>query len=101
MVRTACMLALASTIAACGAATSETTFASTYGERYCEATEACGSSLECSPVVGERAGCAYDAEAAAACLDGVWTCNTDYQGYEFAQPPSACDRVWDCQVASK
>lgn len=101
MTRTAWILA-SSLLAACGSSSlHEATFAESYGERYCEANTECGSDLACSPEVGDRAGCAYDAQAAAACLEGVWTCNVEYEGYEFAQAPSACARVWDCQVAVK
>ena len=77
----------------------ETVFVSSYGQEFCDHTSACNPSLACSPEVGDRSSCAYDASAAAECLRGDWACNTEFAGYEYAEPPAACERVWDCAVA--
>ena len=80
-------------------AADEQSFASTYGQEFCDHASACNPALACSPEVGDRSACAYDAAAATECLSGSWSCNTEYAGYEYAEPPAACDRVWDCSVA--
>jgi hypothetical protein len=77
----------------------ETTFVTTYGSEFCDHASSCNPSLACSPEVGDRASCAYDPSAAAECLGGSWSCNTEFAGYEYAEPPAACQRVWDCSVA--
>ena len=37
--------------------------------------------------------CDFDARAARRCLRDEWVCNTDQPGFEFAEPPTACDVV--------
>lgn len=37
--------------------------------------------------------CDFDADQAAQCLRNEWVCNTDQPGFEFAEPPLACDFV--------
>lgn len=79
----------------------ESSFVTTYGAAFCEHHSACNSGLACSPAITDMTSCAYDAQAATECLHGSWSCNTEYAGYEFAEPPSACGRVWDCSVARR
>ena len=85
--------------AGCNMTADETVFVSSYGTEFCDHASSCNPGLACSPDVGDRSACAYDATAAAACLEGSWSCNTEFVGYEYAQPPAACERVWDCSVA--
>jgi hypothetical protein len=79
----------------------EQTFTTTYGPEFCDHTSSCNPSLACTPAIADMSACAYDPVAASECLSGDWSCNTAYRGYEFAEPPSACDRVWDCSVARR
>lgn len=37
--------------------------------------------------------CNFDRAAAERCLRDDWVCNTQQPGFEFAEPPAACDAV--------
>lgn len=101
MARLAMILA-SGLLVACGtSAPVESDFVASYGDAFCSQTTSCNAELTCSPAIADKSSCAYDADAAAACLAGSWTCNTEFDGYEYAEPPAACSEVWDCAVARR
>jgi hypothetical protein len=81
-----------------GGALTEESFMDQYAERYCVEWAACNTSAECPVSTGETSTgtvaqtweCDFDPVAAAACLDGVWTCNVDFPGLEFVAPAQVC-----------
>jgi hypothetical protein len=95
------LMGLGMLLAGCGGTPDEAAFVSTYGDAFCAQNTACNSELSCSTQLADKSSCAYDAQAAADCLSGPWTCNTEYAGYEYAEPPAACTQVWDCAVARR
>ncbi|MEQ1505118.1 MAG: hypothetical protein ABMB14_22985 [Myxococcota bacterium] len=75
-------------------------------ERYCDELANCNPNAICAEPTGTDTGyaadlfdCAFDAKAARACLNGTWTCNTEF-GAEFAYPigPAECALVCGAEV---
>ncbi|MEQ1571140.1 MAG: hypothetical protein ABMA64_36255 [Myxococcota bacterium] len=73
-------------------------------DQLCEAAAACAGTYDAATCVDllrttDREGCAYDAAAAADCVDGLdgAACETiePFGVTELALPP-ACAEVWDC-----
>lgn len=71
------------------------------GERYCEEMAICNPDQPCvvpEPAVdtGYAVGtedCAFDRKLARECLNGVWTCDTEFVGFEYPVGPAACNAV--------
>lgn len=81
-------------VAACGL--SQEKFEEQFAEKFCEEWAACNTTTECPTGTGTGTGtteCDFDKAAAKDCLDGEWTCNTDFPGFEFPVPPAACADV--------
>ena len=79
---------------------SEARFNEKYAEKKCEEFERCvtsgGSCGELgtgSTTTADPVECEFDKAAARECLRGVWTCDDQFEGYEFPIPPSACASV--------
>ena len=66
-------------------------------ERQCEVELAadCNPNLDCEQDTGDLPpeACDFDASAARECLNGVWTCDTSFVGFEHAIEPQICDLV--------
>jgi hypothetical protein len=79
-------------------------FGAAFSDAYCAAWASCSTSGEPCPVdpYGTLVftlpdDCAYDADAAAACVAGPFTCDdTNGAGLEFVQSPEACWLVVTC-----
>ena len=86
-----------------GGGSPEEEFGLAFVDRYCDEWDACVTSGEPCLFEGTTTGggttttttdpCEFDAVAAQACLDGEWTCNTEYAGFEFVMTPDACGDV--------
>lgn len=75
----------------------EEEFVDEFAERYCAEWEDCNTSgapcgvdEDAETAVGP---CEFDEDAAEECLDGTWTCNTDFPGLEYVVPPPECMEV--------
>lgn len=88
-------------LAACGI--SEESFAEKYADKFCEVSE----DLSCGDWCGDTSGtgtttattsndCDFDSAAAKDCLNGEWTCNSDFDPILFPEGPAACLEVYDC-----
>lgn len=69
-------------------------------DKYCEELAKCNPDIPCEQpeatdtgygTVGED--CDFDGGAAHDCLNGVWTCNNDFVGFEYPIGPQACEAV--------
>lgn len=72
-------------------------FAERVVDRNCEEQERCSpadlaGNCELYEVPGAE-DCDFDGGAAGRCLRQDWVCNTSQPGFEFAEPPTACDVV--------
>ena len=84
---------------------SETSFFEKYGEKRCEefarcVTNASASCEELTTTATSMGDCEFDKAAAHDCLKGTWTCDTQFEGYEFPVPPSACASVCGTSAAT-
>ncbi|MCA9492682.1 MAG: hypothetical protein KC621_22265 [Myxococcales bacterium] len=88
-------LAAVASLAGC---LSEAKYNEKYATKYCEEWVACAVATEC-PVdstgtsAEEDSSCDFDRKAANDCLKGEWTCSDGLEGYQFPEPPAACDNV--------
>lgn len=72
-------------------------FSERVNEKHCEETLRCSTSGEVGNCdlyrVPGHTLCDFDGAAAHRCLSNDWECNVDQPGFEFAEPPLACDLV--------
>jgi hypothetical protein len=64
-------------------------------QKQCEVEATCNPELDCESDTGDVPAdqCDFDAGAARDCLNGVWTCNDQFVGFEQAVPPQICEVV--------
>jgi hypothetical protein len=77
---------------------SQAAFEEKYAAKLCEEFESCVTSAEATcdeltTTTAEPVECEFDRSAARDCLKGVWTCDSQFEGYEFPIPPAACASV--------
>lgn len=88
---------------ACGY--SEEKYADDYVEKFCAEWADCAPDGSSCPVSNSEAECPegetcpeftcdFNADAAKDCIDGAWTCNDEFEGFEFPEGPSACNNVF-------
>ena len=72
-------------------------FLNNIGRKFCAKLEECNPALECDPdqSFGLFEDCAYNAEAAGACLEAEFTCEEVYD-VAFVLVPPVCFEVFDC-----
>jgi hypothetical protein len=74
-------------------------FIEQYPVVYCETWDLCIADLACDTIVAaadELPGCAFDGEAAYACVNGNWVCDEFFPDFPLPLEPEACDEVYDC-----
>lgn len=82
-----------------GGGLTEEEFGEQFLDIFCEEWEACNTSEPCpvgattTRTTTATTECDYDPVAAQDCLDGSWTCNTDFPGFEYPVAPSVCSEV--------
>jgi hypothetical protein len=87
---------LASVVAGC---LSYDAFLEKKSNKYCEELAKCNPETPCEIPAGVDTGspaeedCDYDAGAARDCLNGVWTCDDRFPGFEYPVPAQACFAV--------
>ncbi len=78
-------------------ALTQSEFNAAYADKYCDEWATCNTSSDCpsttTTCTASGTTCDFDPVAAQACLDGVWTCNTTYPGFEYPVGPAACSTV--------
>jgi hypothetical protein len=87
-----------SALVAVGGCLSQAKFEEKFADKYCEEYLACTTVEGATCAEGTATGtaeveCDVDKAAAKACLDGTYTCNTDFPGLEFVIPPAECGQV--------
>ena len=96
------VLAAATTLTLVGCL-SQSAYEEKFVEKYCEEWKACNTATpdDC-PMEGSGTGtttaeaednCDYDSGAAKDCLNGEWTCNDEFEGFEVPVPPAVCADV--------
>ena len=82
-----------------GCGISEDKFNEEFAAKYCEEQAICNPEMACGDATGTTTTgtvvveCDFDKAAAKDCLNGTWSCNDDFPGFEFAVPPSVCGSV--------